>query len=64
MQVVGVVHDFSGNLWQWRHDRPGPHLRWEAVLISCFGMHWRDRATTKAWWTTHAEFITSAYAKL
>ncbi len=63
-QAVGLRFDSSGSATQWRHTRPGPNTCWENVLIHCFGDWWKERASTKEWHTTHAQFILASYSRL
>ncbi len=46
----------------WRHQRSGPHLRWENVFVKCFGDHWKGQAATSTWKGLLGAFRSKAHA--
>ncbi len=46
---------------QWRHDRPGPHLRWETVLAAEYGLEWTVEASEPRWSANLGNFVDSTY---
>ncbi len=33
----------------WRHNRPGPHVRWEGVVVQIVGPRWKVAAVLETW---------------
>eukprot|EP00973_Karenia_brevis_P009177 1244178-Karenia_brevis.AAC.1 len=49
---------------QWRHARPGQHMKWEDVFVKTFGSDWKKRAASSAWKQCRGEFRDKAYQSL
>jgi hypothetical protein len=47
-----------------RHDRPGPHCRWEGLLVQIFGSTWKSLASKADWPSRLGIFIDQAHAVL
>ena len=60
-QAVGIQHDPQCTELAWRHDRPGPQLRWEHVFIKTFGDHWKREAASTQWKQHRGTFRHRAY---
>ena len=61
-QAVGLCLDPGCNETVWRHDRSGPHLRWESVFVKALGDKWKDLAAQADWQRRKGEFRTKAYS--
>ncbi len=46
---------------QWRHHRPGPHLRWENVFATCLGEGWKRTVESIGWKALKGTFRDKAY---
>ena len=60
-QAVGVHFDPRCRETNWRHDRPGPHLRWESVFVKSFGDQWKRHAAAVSWKQQRGAFRRKAY---
>ena len=60
-QAVGSLLDPHCRETSWRHQRPGPHLRWESVFIKTLGDHWKRKAASVEWKRQRGAFRVQAY---
>ena len=60
-QAFGSFLDPRSGDASWRHHRPGPHLRWENVIVKTLGDHWKRNAASAGWKSQRGVFRVQAY---
>jgi ribonuclease HI len=60
-QAAGSLLDPRCEDNHWRHERPGPHLRWETVFVKTYGDFWKRQAASIGWNRERGAFRTKAY---
>ena len=60
-QAIGLQIAPRSRNSQWRHSRPGPHLRWENVFVQTFGDQWKEHAASDRWPQWKGQFRDKVY---